>query len=308
MPTAAIDLGSNSALLLVVDDAGTVIADEATVVGLGRGLGDGGTFAPDRAAAALDTLATYAATALRLGVPPDQVRAVATSASRRARDAPAFFARVTERTGLRFRIVSGDEEAALTFAGALQGSPWAVGDAPVVVVDPGGGSTEVVAGRGLERGTGGSMEVGTVRLTEAFLGTDVHDAAGVAPLVAAVRAELARLPPLPRPDVVIGVAGTVTTLATVRLGLPVWDADRVHGSLLERTWLRQTAQRLLPLDPAARRAAVPAAPQRADYLAAGALLLDEVLAHLDADALVVSVRGLRWALVGEVLPARPPRG
>lgn len=296
MARAAIDLGSNSALLLVVDDDGQPLVDEARVVGLGRGLGDGGTLAPDRVHAALDVLATYAATALRHGVPPERVVAVATSAARRARDAAAFVAAVRARTGLRLRVISGEEEAASTFAGALQGSPWEARDTPLVVVDVGGGSTELVAGRGPRRLLGGSLEVGTVRLTETWLGTDTHDAAGVAPLRAAVRAELSRLPLLPRPDVVLGVAGTVTTLATVVLGLSLWTPGAVHGATLTRSALRDVAAALLPCSPSARRAAVPAAPDRADYLVAGACLLDEVLGHLQVEDLVASERGLRWAL------------
>ncbi|MCA9490643.1 MAG: Ppx/GppA family phosphatase, partial [Myxococcales bacterium] len=133
---AAIDIGSNSLLLVVVDADGRVVHDEVTVVGLGRGLGERGVMAPDRLQAAEKVLTSYAATARTFGVEPWSVRAVATSAARRALNAETFFARIQRDIGLRVRIVSGEEEALLTWRGALVDLPAPT--PPLLVVDLGG--------------------------------------------------------------------------------------------------------------------------------------------------------------------------
>ena len=117
---AAIDIGSNSILLLIVDGE-RVVHDEARVIGLGKGMGDRGVFRPDRMEAALATLRDYAAKAQELGVPAAEVRAVATSASRRALNATTFYANVLKATGLRVQVISGDEEARLTWKGGISG-------------------------------------------------------------------------------------------------------------------------------------------------------------------------------------------
>jgi exopolyphosphatase / guanosine-5'-triphosphate,3'-diphosphate pyrophosphatase len=297
MPRAAIDIGSNSLLLLVVDDDGRILHDEARVVGLGRGLGDRGLLAPDRMAAAEDVLRAYLQTAALHGVEPWAVRAVATSAARRAMNAQTWTARVQRDLGLRVRVVSGEEEARLTWLGAMRDLPLPEG--PLLVVDLGGGSTEIVLGEGDRVHQRVSLEVGSVRLTERFLGSGAgaYDPVGLGRLRAHVDAELARVKLEPTPRTVVGVAGTVTTLAAMVLGLTTWDAERVHATRLSRLDLAKCSDRLLPAGPEARRALVPAAPDRADYLLAGAAVLDRVLAAARRSQLTVSDRGLRFGLV-----------
>ncbi len=292
---ASVDIGSNSLLLLVVDGDGRVVHDEARVVGLGRGLGERGMFRPDRMEAALSVLSEYAAIAQQHGVQVESVRAVATSASRRAMNAATFYATVRARTGLRVEVVSGEEEARLTWRGGASGLDLPEG--PVLLCDPGGGSTEVVLGEGESLHTRISLEVGTVRLTERFLGYGTVDPVSLARLRAHVDTEVARvsLPAFPR--AAIAVAGTATTLAAMELGLDAYDGTRVHGSTLTAGALRTWTDRLLAADPDARRAWARPSPERADTLLAGAVILLAVLERARRPAWRVSDRGLRWALV-----------
>lgn len=298
MPRAAIDIGSNSLLLTVVDDDARVVHDEARVVGLGRGLGDRGLLAPDRMSAAEGVLTEYVATAKRLGVEPWAIRAVATSAARRAMNAQTWLAKVQRRLGLRVRVIAGEEEARLTWLGALRDLDLPEG--PILVVDLGGGSTELVLGDADRVLTRVSLEIGSVRSTEAFLPgslTGMTDPGGLARLRQHVDIEVAKVALAPAPRVVIGVAGTVTTLATLALGLDRYDPDAVHASRITRVDLARFVDRLLPASLDDRRAMVPAAPDRADFLVAGATILDRVLAAARRPGMTVSDRGLRFGLL-----------
>lgn len=298
MARAAVDIGSNSLLLTIVDDDGRIVHDEARVVGLGRGLGDRGLLAPDRMAAAEAVLDDYIAIAQRHGVEPWSIKAVATSAARRAMNAQTWFGKVQRRQGLRVRIISGDEEARLTWLGALR--DLELPDGPRLVVDLGGGSTELVLGDGERVIQRVSLEIGSVRLTEAFLPESLSgptDPGGLARLRNHVDIEVGKVSLDPAPRVVVGVAGTVTALAAVSLGLPRYASEQVHGSRLTRVDLARFIDRLLPATPDERRALVPAAPERADYLVAGATILDRVLAAGRRPGMVVSDRGLRFGLL-----------
>lgn len=295
MPRAAIDVGSNSLLLTVVDDDGTVLHDEVRVVGLGRGLGDRGLFKPERMKAAEAVLSDYLDVARTHGIDAWQVRAAGTSACRRAMNAETWVAHVQRKLGLRIRIVTGEEEARLSWLGAQRDLDLPEG--PRLVVDLGGGSTELVVGDNAVVTRNTSLEIGSVRLTEEFLGTDVVDPAALVRLRTWVEVSVGRFDFSPAPRTVIGVAGTVTTLAAMTLGLERYDALRVHGSRLTRTDLRAIVDRLLPATPEERRAMVPVAPERADYLVAGAVIVDEVLAGARRPGLVVSDRGLRFGLL-----------
>ena len=293
---ASIDIGSNSLLLLVLDDAGRVVHDEQRVVGLGKGLGDRGVFRADRMEAAAAVLADYARIAASHGVALDQVRAVATSAARRALNAATFFARQQEKTGLKIQVISGEEEARLTWQGGSSGIELSPG--PVLLCDLGGGSTEIIVGEGRDIYARVSLEIGTVRLTEAFLGYGQVDPASLSRMRAHVDAVVSevKLPVLPRSAV--AVAGTVTTLAAMELGLTTYDGGRVHGSTLSVGALRSWMDRLLEAGPEARKALVGVSPERADTLLAGAVILLRVLETTRRQAWKVSDRGLRWALVG----------
>ena len=296
MPKAAIDIGSNSILLTVMDDEGVVLHDEARVVGLGRGLGDGGLFAPDRLQAAEACLVDYIDIARTYGVDPWALKAVATSAARRAHNADTWVARIQRKHGLRIRVISGEEEARLTWLGATTGFA-SMPSGPILVVDLGGGSTELVLGEGERVDLRTSLEIGSVRLTERFLGTEVVDPAQLAHLRKHVDIEFAKLELDPLPRTVIGVAGTVTTLASIHRGLTRYDPDQVHGSFITRADFAGFVDRLLPATPAERQQIAAVSPARADFLLAGTVILDRALAAARRQRMVVSDRGLRYGLL-----------
>lgn len=295
MPRAAIDIGSNSLLLLVVDDAGNVLHDEARVIGLGRGLGERGVFRPDRMEAAQAALQEYAAKAQSLGVAPADVRAVATSASRRALNAGTFYAAVKARTGLRVEVISGEEEARLTWLGGVDG--LGLGPGPALLCDPGGGSTEVIVGEGPHIRSRVSLEIGTVRLTEQYLGSGVVSAGALARMRSHVDQAVATLDLDVLPKAAVAVAGTATTLAAADLGLERYDAAVVHGSTLTAAALRRWIDRLLAAGPEERRRLVAVSPERADTVLAGAAILLAILERARRQAWRVSDRGLRFGAI-----------
>ena len=295
MPRAAIDIGSNSLLLTVVDDEGTLLEDRVTVVGLGRDVGDDGALRDDRMDRAVAVLGEYAAIAAQLGVPPAAVVPGATSACRRATNRDAFIDRVARETGLHIRLLSGDEEAQYTTAGALSGLD--IGPGKTVVLDPGGGSTEFALcedGRLLQAY---STEIGSVRLIDAALGWGVATAEDIARARPVVEAAMEPASFASAAVQAVGVAGTVTSLAAAELGLKAWDSDAVHGFVLTRTAIQAWIAKLAPLDVEQRRALLPATPDRAETLLAGTLVIDTALGVADVDRVTVSVRGLRFGLL-----------
>jgi exopolyphosphatase/guanosine-5'-triphosphate,3'-diphosphate pyrophosphatase len=300
-PRASMDIGSNSLLLTVIDGEGHLLHDEARVVGLGRGLGDGGNFRPDRKALGEQVLRDYVATAARLGVPASEIQAVATSGARRAGDATEWFARLERELGLHIRIVSGEEEARLTWRGAHVDLDIPAG--PRLVVDLGGGSTELVLGEADAVSVRVSLELGSVRLTERFLcgGSDVvpnwYTPSHVDALRQHVDETIATVQLEPRPLTVVGVASSVTTLTAMMKGLNRYDRNAVHGSWLSREVLAHFSEALLGADAAGRRQLAAISIERADYLLAGATVLDRVLAAVDHSAMLVSDRGLRFGIL-----------
>lgn len=299
MNRATIDIGSNSILLLIVSKDGEVLHDEARVVGLGKGLGDRGLLQPQRMEAALAVLADYAALAAQHGVPAWMVKAVATSGARRALNARAFLERVRTRTGLRVRVVSGDEEAWLTWAGAR--ADLRLPSGPIAVIDPGGGSTELVLGEGERVAMQLSLELGVVRLTERHFGAspDRYRPKQLARLREEVQQVLGEIQWTTHPRALIAVAGTVTTIAAMHRGLTTWQREAVHGARLSRGVFRRWVDRLLDSTPAERRQWAAIAPERADYLLAGACLLEELCTAAHRDSLLVSDGGVRYGLLHE---------
>ena len=295
MARASIDIGSNSLVFLVVDDQGKTIHDEAAIVGLGKGLGDMGAFQDDRMAAAMLAFRSFAATATTHGVRPEHVRAIATSAARRSRNATEFFHSVTDQTGICVEVISGMEEARLTWLGGLHGLD--LPNTSVAVVDLGGGSTEIVMGL-LQQGqvtAKQSLEMGTVRLMEAF---DVADCDRYKP--AALDAMKHHIHHLIHsidwsqpPSELVAVAGTATTIAAMELGLRVWDRDAVHGFTMRRAALAKWTRRLAGSTHQERVEWAAVSPQRADLLVAGAAVLEAVCGAAQVDSLTISDGGIR---------------
>ena len=303
LAAAGVDIGTNSVLLTVArpGPGGRLhILDERSVITrLGAGLGQQGALDPVAMERTLTVLEEFGSAVVALDATG---RAVGTSALRRAHNADAFLDRAADALGFPVEIVSGVDEARLGYRGALSDLPGVDIDDEPVVVDPGGGSTEVIADRG-RRAV--SLEVGAVRLTEAFLPLPENDPprpAALTELVAHVRRVVAPLEPAHgRP--IVGVGGTATTLAAVELGLDHYDPARVHGTALELETMRALVARLSALTIAEREAIPCLPPGRADVAVAGGLLLVELISQLGSDRLTVSDRGLRYALIAEIIDA-----
>ena len=301
MARASIDIGSNSLVFLVIDEDGATVHDEAVVVGLGKGLGDRGLFRPDRMDLAVDVFQGFSQKAKVFGVSPNEIVAVATSAARRAMNAGTFFARVDSETGIRVNVISGLEEARMTWRGALLGLP--IDSGPYAVVDLGGGSTEIVVGDPTRSDMveQRSVEIGTVRLTEQFFGgqPNRYTPAQLAAMRTHITEQLKPIDWARIPRSMIAVAGTATTLAGMELGLKVWDREQVHGFRLGRTALRKWIDRLLISTPEERLAWASISPKRAHYLLAGASVLEAVCTASHRDSLWISDGGVRHgALLG----------
>ncbi|WP_292606888.1 exopolyphosphatase [Nocardioides sp. REDSEA-S30_B4] len=263
---AAIDCGTNTIKLLVLDEDGADLEREMRIVRLGQDVDRTGRLAEEALERTFAAVEEYAALVARHGV--DRIRFCATSATRDAANAEEFAAGVRARLGVAPEVVSGDEEAALAWAGATRGLPGLAG--PVVVLDIGGGSTELVLGSGATPDVAHSMDIGSVRMTERHLRSDPPSADEVAACVADVESALDACPVDPGAAVtLVGVAGTVS--------------DRLVGSTAaeraEMAWLH---------------------PGRADVIAAGALVLSRVLARSRVSELVVSeadiLDGIAWSL------------
>jgi exopolyphosphatase/guanosine-5'-triphosphate,3'-diphosphate pyrophosphatase len=301
---AAVDCGTNTVKLLVadVDRAGGTLEDrvrEMRIVRLGQGVDRTGSLAPEALARVFAATEEYAALVGSDGV--DAVRFVATSAVRDADNADVFAEGVHARLGVLPEVLSGDEEAQLAFDGATRTLPDV--PQPVGVLDIGGGSTELIIGSHGDVAAARSRDVGSVRLTERLLHSDPPTAAEVAAARALVDEALDTLPAygvrIEDARTLVGVAGTVTTLATLLLGLDGWDRDRVHHARFPVRRVHELVDRLLSLTVAEReRLGVPHG--RSDVIGAGALILDRVLLRSAADELLVSdsdiLDGIAWSL------------
>ncbi|MDT0270450.1 Ppx/GppA phosphatase family protein [Streptomyces sp. DSM 44915] len=312
---AAIDCGTNSIRLLVAD------ADPATgqlverdrrmeIVRLGQGVDRTGRLAPEALDRTLAACREYAAVVAAHGVTPDRLRFAATSASRDAENRADFVRGVQEILGVSPEVITGDEEAALSFTGAtreLAGRPDIA--RPFLVLDIGGGSTEFVLGD--DRVTAArSVDIGCVRLTERHLTgadgavADPPSQAARAALTADIDAALelaAERVPLTEAGTLVGLAGSVTTVAAMALELPEYDPSAIHHAVLERERVRRITEWLWSADHAAR-AAVPAMhPGRVDVIGAGALVLLRVMERAEVSRVTVSehdiLDGLLWSVL-----------
>ena len=287
---AAIDCGTNSIRLLVADvtDAGTRdVHREMRVVRLGQGVDAAGVLAPEAIERTRVALADYTAVLRRTGV--ERVRMVATSATRDAANRDDFFGMVRATLGAEAEVITGDEEARLSFDGAV--GDLDPDDGPFVVVDVGGGSTEVVVGDLTPVGpvvrAARSVDVGCVRLTERCLPDDPPTADQVAK-ARAVSAEILAdaFAAVPMDDVRtwVGVSGTVTTLSALAMGLPAYDPSVIHLSRLSLPDLHRVTAGLLAMPRAQRAALGPMHPGRVDVIAGGAIVVEELARELAARA------------------------
>jgi exopolyphosphatase / guanosine-5'-triphosphate,3'-diphosphate pyrophosphatase len=314
---AAIDCGTNSLRLLIADmDPGrhllTDIARRMEIVRLGQGVDATGRLAPEALERTFRVLADYAAEIRAAGVAA--VRMVATSATRDASNAGEFTRGVRDILGVLPEVISGDEEARLSFTGAtaeLSGNEAGPATPPYLVLDVGGGSTEfVVGGRpgaaGDDSGLAAiSVNIGSVRLTERHLHDDPPSAAQIEAArtdIGTALAEVAASVPASSARTLVGLAGSVTTVAAIALGLPAYDPARTHHAVLAASEVHRVATALLGQTRAERATIAALHPGRIDVIGAGALILDQVMDQFDFGEVVISehdiLDGIAWSVAG----------
>ena len=301
----AIDCGTNTIKLLVADlDTNTgeeyVLARGVRIVRLGQGVDRTGRLAEEAVARTLAAVDEYAALLDEHRV--DALRFCATSASRDASNAAEFRAAVRQRLGVEPEVLSGDEEAALSYDGATRSLRSATElSRPFLVVDIGGGSTELVLGEG-EVEAARSLDIGSVRMTERLMPSDPPTADEVSAATTAIDEALDTLPDAgvepARAGTVIGVAGTVTTVAALLKGLDHWDRAVIHHATFPVGDVHELTERLLGMT-TAERVAIHVPEGRADVIGAGALVLDLVLRRTGVTSLLVSdadiLDGIAWS-------------
>lgn len=292
MIIAAIDIGTNTVLLTVADRkiTGTrILHDDARITRLGQGLNRDPNFLPEAQERVLAVLKDYKRIADSLGA--EKILAVGTAAFRKAQNRSSFIDRVLRETGIQIHVISGEEEARLSYLSAAHD----FGDSEdLYVLDIGGGSTEVISKSG-----GISMDLGAVVLTETFVKNDPASDDEVKKMWEAIEAEIPPAPLLQRGGRLVALAGSVTTLSAIKQGLVTWDGARVQGSLLTMedidgfiTLFRKTTNK--------ERSVIPGMVKgREDTILAGTLILKAVMERIGVNQVTVSDRGLRFGLIYE---------
>ena len=300
---AAIDIGTNSVLLVIAaaEAAGPrPVLERATITRMGEGVDKTRRLAPAAVERNLACLRAYAEDLRAHGSPKLDV--VGTSALRDAEGAEAFLDEAERILGVRPRVIAGDEEARLTFRGALSGLSLR---GRLLVFDVGGGSTELVVGDAAGATppeSRVSLDMGSVRLFERHVHGDPPSPAELANIEADIARQLASAAPLSLlggagPLTLVGVAGTVTTLKSLELGLPAYDSARVHGAVLTLSAVEVLCAKLASLSLAERQRLPGLQPKRADVIVAGSLIVRDLLRRAGATETVVSDRGVRFGLL-----------
>jgi exopolyphosphatase/guanosine-5'-triphosphate,3'-diphosphate pyrophosphatase len=279
MRVAVVDIGTNSTRLLIADVEGAGVAEverRTTVTNMGRGVDHTGLICSEAIEDVCEVIGDYKARYEEMGA--ERVMAIATSAVRDATNGEAFIAELRERFGLDARLLTGEEEAHLTYLGATAQRP---ADDPTLVFDIGGGSTELIIGSGSEVGFHVSLQAGTIRQSERHLTRDPPDPHELEDLAADIRnlitTAIAAQPDGETPTCAIAVAGTPTSLAAIDQELEPYDPGRVHGYRLGMRRIQRMLSRLSSL-PLAERLRVPGLhPGRAPTIVAGTVILVQVM-------------------------------
>ncbi len=299
---AAVDIGTNSCRLMIADVDGdgrpATVDRRLTITRLGQGVDGSGRLAPEAVARVLTAVEGYAAAWQGAGA--TEVGIVATSATRDAANGTDLTDALARIAGVRPRVLTGDEEARMSFRGA---TGWlADRQGPIAVVDIGGGSTEVILGD-TQPSAATSRQIGSVRLTERVLTDDPATPAQIAAAADVVDAELdaveAEVDPA-RAAVLVGVAGTATTLAALHAGLDAYTDGAVHGRTIARDALSTLTGRLLAMPAADIAGLGPVQAGREDVLAAGALILDRLVQRFGVDGVLISERDILDGLAMEL--------
>lgn len=296
MRIATIDIGTNTTLLLIAESSdASVVAERAEITRLGRGIGADGGLGRQGIERTLAVLADYAAIAQQHGA---TIHAIGTEGLRRASNAQSFLVPAAQILGTAVEVIDGDREAALTFLAARRSLPDATAGT-AVVVDIGGGSTEIIVSRAGTVDFRRSLPLGSVRLTEKHVRNDPATGAEATAIGDECSGLLAQVPFPAEPATLIGIAGTVTTLAAMSLHLTSYDPDLVHGHRMSLAALDHQIARLRSAPQSEREKMAGLDPRRADVILAGALLLRAIAERAHVPEILVSDRGIRWGLFFE---------
>jgi len=289
MRVAAIDCGTNSIRLLIADIDGNnfrEVVRDMEIVRLGQGVDETGQFHPDAIARTFAAVDKFAAEIAKRGV--EKIRFCATSATRDATNRHLFVDGVRERLGIELEVISGDEEAALSFAGAIKDLDPSNG--PFLVVDIGGGSTEFVFGTSTVEAAR-SVNIGCVRMTERHFASDPATPEQIEAArsdIQAAIAQAAAVVPITTANTLVAVAGTATTVAAAALDLPEYDRYAIHLSRISAQQTHDAATMFATSSREQRLALGYMHPGRVDVIAAGSLVLSEIMKATGASEFVAS--------------------
>ncbi len=304
MRLGALDVGTNTVLMLVAEPQadGSVrrLLDLQRITRLGQGVDRNHRLDPQAALRTLDAIAEFADQARNAGA--EKILAAGTATLRDAADGDGFIRRVRERAGVELEIISGEAEAWLSYLAVMHGLRIDPAQR-LLIIDIGGGSTEFIRAEPAAKLEMASLQIGSVRLTERIVHSDPPTAHEAADLRLAIDAELKGLGWELKPDVLVGIAGTVTTVCAVALEMETYDADRVHGHRLSRAEVERVLGLFGSLPLAERRKLKGLEPARADVIFAGAAILERVISECGVDQVIVSDQGVRWGLVWRELGA-----
>mgnify|MGYP002737367286 CR=1 FL=1 len=302
---AAIDCGTNAIRLLIAEHDGDwrEITREMRTVRLGENIDATGEFSPAALQRTFDACSEYAE--MLVQYPVSALRFVATSASRDARNRDEFFEGVWRILHVTPEVITGDEEARLSYLGAVRGVPGL--DGALLVADIGGGSTEFVVGEGETVRAARSVDIGCVRMTERHLWSDPPTEDEIDAATDTIDALLAHVEtnvPVRMASHFIGLAGSVTTVAAMALDLPAYQAERIHGAFVSASQVAEVTATLLAMTRAERSSLPFMHPGRVDVIGGGALILDRIIRTWDLPGVIAAetdiLDGIVFSLAGDV--------
>jgi exopolyphosphatase / guanosine-5'-triphosphate,3'-diphosphate pyrophosphatase len=298
MRVAAIDIGTNTVLMLIADverdGSLAVVADEHFIGRLGKGVDEHGIILPETFIRMHDILAQLQTTANSYGV--QHLAACGTSALRDANNRREFIDFIQEKLGFQIQILSGLEEAEWTYLGTVSEYLPISRFENIAVLDIGGGSTELMMGTGEQSSTSISLDIGSVRLTERILKVSPPETPAIAHAVHYIQDHLLNIFPLPSETMLLGVAGTLTTLAALDLRIREFDRNLVNRHTLSVEVIDRIFEELRPLSLEQLHTYSQIHPARADILLAGIMILRETLNKVKISKITVSDRGLRYGI------------
>jgi len=293
---ASIDIGTNTILLLIAEvNKGVLkpLLEKETIVRLGEKVQQNGVLLEGAMERGIQTLTQYLKECEGMGV--QRIFAAGTSALREAKNAGDFLNKVEQKLNLTIEIISGEEEAQLSFLAVARD----LGNAenPILVVDVGGGSTEFVLGKGEQISHWVSLPIGSVRFTEQFLRSDPVEEKERERLEKEITGRLSGIPQPQRPFTMVAVGGTATTLASVEQGLEQFDYEKIHRFVLKRENLKKQLDLYRSRTLKERRNISGLPPARADVILAGGTILYLTMEKLDCLSVLISCHGVRYGLI-----------